>query len=96
MKHLFIVNPIAGGRHNDYRNTIDTIESLMADSGKDYEIYITSGVWDAVEKVKKESEQGSELRVYACGGDGTFNECVNGAAGFDNASVTVFPCGTGN
>ena len=96
MKHLFIVNPIAGGKRSDYRKTIDMIEGLMAAGGKDYEIYITSGVWDAVEKVKKEAEQGSELRVYACGGDGTFNECVNGAAGFDNASVTVFPCGTGN
>ncbi|MCE6983484.1 lipid kinase, partial [Pseudomonas frederiksbergensis] len=34
--------------------------------------------------------------VYACGGDGTLNECVNGAVGHDNVAVTHFPCGTGN
>ena len=36
------------------------------------------------------------MRIYACGGDGTLNEVVNGAAGFDNAAVTCVPKGTGN
>ena len=39
---------------------------------------------------------GEEVRLYACGGDGTLNEVVNGAAGFDNAAVTCVPKGTGN
>ena len=34
--------------------------------------------------------------MYACGGDGTLNECVNGAVGHANVAVTHFPCGTGN
>ena len=41
-------------------------------------------------------EQGEQLRIYACGGDGTLNEVVNGAAGFDNVAVTVFSGGSGN
>ena len=36
------------------------------------------------------------MRIYACGGDGTLNEAVNGAAGFANAAVTNVPKGTGN
>lgn len=36
------------------------------------------------------------MRLYACGGDGTLNEVVNGAVGFPNAAVTHFPCGSGN
>ena len=36
------------------------------------------------------------MRLYACGGDGTLNEVVNAAAGFDNAAVTNVPKGTGN
>ena len=36
------------------------------------------------------------MRIYACGGDGTFNECVCGAAGLDNVAVCPFPTGTGN
>ena len=36
------------------------------------------------------------MRIYACGGDGTLNEAVNGAAGYGNAAVTNVPTGTGN
>ena len=35
-------------------------------------------------------------RGYACGGDGTLNEVVNGAAEYPNAAVTCVPKGTGN
>ena len=41
-------------------------------------------------------DDGEPVRLYACGGDGTLNEVVNGAAGFDNAAVTCIPIGTGN
>ena len=33
----------------------------------------------------------SELRFYACGGDGTANEVANGILGFDNAAMTDGP-----
>ena len=36
------------------------------------------------------------MRLYACGGDGTLNEVVAGAAGYDNAAVTVYVGGSGN
>jgi YegS/Rv2252/BmrU family lipid kinase len=39
---------------------------------------------------------GEEVRIYACGGDGTLNEVAAGAAGFPNAAVTVFSGGSGN
>ena len=42
------------------------------------------------------AETGEELRIYACGGDGTLNEVVNGAAGFDNVAISVFSGGSGN
>jgi YegS/Rv2252/BmrU family lipid kinase len=96
MKHLFIVNPNAGGKHRDYTKTVKAVEEEMAKSGGEYEIYYTKAAWDAAEKVRLEAEKGGELRVYACGGDGTMNECVNGAAGYSNAAVAPFPCGTGN
>ncbi|MBQ9015883.1 MAG: diacylglycerol kinase family lipid kinase [Firmicutes bacterium] len=38
----------------------------------------------------------SSLRFYACGGDGTLNEVVNGAAGYDFAEIGCIPAGTGN
>ena len=35
-------------------------------------------------------------RFYACGGDGTANEIINGVYGFDGISVGIIPIGTGN
>ena len=35
-------------------------------------------------------------RFCPCGGDGTVNEVANGIIGYDNASMTVIPVGTGN
>ena len=96
MKHLFIINPIAGGRKHDPAKTEADIRILMGRREDDYEIYYTSAPKDATRAVKEAVNSGEELRIYACGGDGTLNECVTGAAGAANAAVAHYPCGTGN
>ncbi len=96
MKHLFIVNPVSGGKNHDYKYTVNQINAALEYTDYDYEIYVTKAPLDACEKIKAEAQNGKELSVYACGGDGTLNECVNGVAEFPNASVTHYPCGTGN
>ena len=96
MKHLFIINPVAGGKKNRCSQVEQEIRTLTADEALTYEIYYTTAPMDACDKVRREAAGGGELRVYACGGDGTLNECVNGAVGFPNTAVTHYPCGTGN
>ena len=96
MRHLFILNPVAGGKKSDKAAVRRSIEELMDSKGGSFEIYETVGVMDAAEKVRREAMKGDELRVYACGGDGTLSECAHGAAGFENCAVTHYPCGTGN
>lgn len=95
MKHLFIVNPTAGGRDKTEEVRARAEEAFRRRSDA-YEIYVTRAPLDAVDKIRSEAGTGEELRVYACGGDGTFNECVNGAALLDNVAVCPFPTGTGN
>ena len=52
---------------------------------------------DACQKIAVESESAADmLYVYACGGDGTLNECANGAAKRANTAITHYPIGTGN
>ena len=96
MKHLFIVNPVAGGKKNRYEETVSNINEVMAENDGEYEIYVTKGPLDACRKIKEEAETGKNIRVYSCGGDGTFNECISGAACRKNVAVTCYPCGTGN
>lgn len=95
MKHLFIVNPVAGGKDktDDIRRQV---EQAFRDREDSFEIYVTRSPMDAAEKIRLEAASGQQLRCYACGGDGTFNECVCGAAGLKNVAVAPFPTGTGN
>ena len=71
---------------------VDSIQALDLP----YEIVFTEGPGDARRAAREAAESGGEVRLYACGGDGTLNEVVNGAAGFDSAAVTNVPTGTGN
>ena len=95
MKHLFILNPVAGGGLRTGQVRTDIIKT-MTDRSDEWELYETRGIQDATRKVREAAASGEELRVYACGGDGTLNECVNGVAGNPHAAVTHFPAGTGN
>jgi len=96
MKHLFIINPIAGGKKNNPDETICTVEEFAKTLTDPYEIYVTKGRMDACDKIHEDAEINDSLRVYACGGDGTLNECANGAANRENVAITHYPCGTGN
>ena len=95
MKHLFIVNPTAGGK--DKSITVSrAVRAAFENRGGEYEVYITKAPMDAADKIRAEAAVHEHLRVYACGGDGTFNECVCGAALLDNVAVAPYPTGTGN
>ena len=95
MKHLFIINPAAGSRNQteDYRKKI---AAVCEATGIDYAIRVSGAPGRCCKIAREAAETGEEYRIYACGGDGTLNEVVNGAAGYDNVSVTVFSGGSGN
>ena len=95
MKHLFIVNPVAGGSDKT-AEVRARVQEAFRSREEPYEIYVTRGPMDAARKIREEAGSGEPLRVYACGGDGTFNECVCGAALRENVAVCPFPTGTGN
>lgn len=95
MKHLFIVNPTAGGKDSTSEVRAKVEEAFSTREGQ-YEIYVTRAPLDATEKIKSEASTGEHIRAYACGGDGTFNECISGAVGCENVAVAPFPTGTGN
>ena len=95
MKHLFIINPAAGSR-NRTQEYSDVIHKICRARKVDYEIRVSTAPGEAIRIAREAAEAGGEIRIYACGGDGTLNEVVAGAAGHDNAAVTVFSGGSGN
>ena len=96
VKHLFIVNGLAQKsrkKKKDFNALLAAIERLEGD----VEIRFTEPPERGAEELARAAaETGEPVRIYACGGDGTLSEVVNGAAGHDNAAVTNVPLGTGN
>jgi len=93
MKHLFIINPVAGkGKALEF---IPKIEKLFSSRKNDvYFIETTERPGHATELVRNYVSRDT-YRVYSLGGDGTLNEVLNGLAGSDS-SLAVIPTGSGN
>ncbi len=95
MKHILVVNPAAGPT-----NSLPRIRKQVEDLADRYDVsvYETKGHGDATTFVRNTVAEnpGEPMRFYACGGDGTLKEVVNGAVGAENASVSCYPCGSGN
>lgn len=96
MKHLFIINPVAGGNVNRVEETLREVEAFAETLQDPFEIYITKAPLDATQKIAQYPLEDGMLYVYACGGDGTLNECVNGAANRASIAITQYATGTGN
>ena len=95
MTHLFIINPAAGSRDRTKQYS-QRIQEVCSARGLDYQIHVSAAPGDCQRIAREAAQTGKELRLYACGGDGTLNEVAAGAAGFPNAAVTVFSGGSGN
>ena len=95
MKHLFIINPAAGSRDRT-RYYSDHIREVCLTKGVECNIEISAAPGDCTRIARKAAQSGEQYRIYACGGDGTLNEVVQGAAGYDNVAVTVLSGGSGN
>ena len=95
MEHVFIINPAAGSRDRTAVYT-EAIEEACGKRGLTYRIEVSQKPGDCTRIAREAAESGEEVRIYACGGDGTLNEVAAGAAGFDNAAITVFSGGSGN
>ena len=100
MKYCFILNPAAGKG-----TSIDTLEAQIDAACREkevtFEIYRTVGIGDAQDYVKRTVAQNATeaYRFYACGGDGTICEVMNGIMELDypeRVALGVIPIGTGN
>ena len=92
MKHLFILNPVAG--KGKTLKLLPTVKAYFAASREDFDIEITEYPGHATEIAADYSSK-QPCRIYSIGGDGTLNEVLNGMAG-SSSSLGVIPSGSGN
>ena len=91
-KLLFIVNPRAGKT----KSVAPLFEAAAIYSAAGYLISVHKTTYPG-EATELAESLGAAYDLVVChGGDGTLNEVLQGAAGYDNAAVGCVPCGSGN
>lgn len=94
MKHLFLINPAAGKKDSTAYCT-EQIKDLCRDL--DHQILVSEKPGDLTRFAREAAQTGEELRLYACGGDGTLNEVITGLLlGGHKTPLGYIPCGSTN
>lgn len=95
MEHLFIINP-AAGKYDKTEEYTKAIDAACGGKGLSYRIAVSGSPGDCTRIAREAAATGEDLHIYACGGDGTLNEIIAGAADYPNAAVTNYTGGSGN
>ena len=93
-KHVFIVNPLAGG----YVYAKDLRERLSKITDLEYFIFVSREEGGETELVRRVENffKGLYIRIYSCGGSGTFRNVISGITDFEHVEVAFYPCGMTN
>ena len=92
-KVLMIVNPRAGKM--TFKNSFYTVVKRLSDADLDVTVHFTTARGDATNEIVQKADE-TDL-VIACGGDGTYNECVSGILkSGKNLPIGYIPCGSTN
>ncbi len=97
MRHIFIINP-AAGKHENALNVVPEVEAFFAanpEFGTPI-IEYTTHRGHATALAAHYASSGEAVRLYACGGDGTLAEVLQGMHAYPNAELACIPCGSGN
>ena len=95
MQHIFIINPTAG-KVDASVALIPQIHAAASRAGLHPTIEVTRRAGQARALAAQYAAGGEEVYLYACGGDGTLNEILQGTVGRPNAAIGCVPCGSGN
>lgn len=94
MIHLFIVNPFAGSQ--SFGDKLR--KKLASKEGLNYFVFNTREMGTETEFVKQMLHffRDEKVRLYCCGGSGTFRNCVNGIEDPSATEVAFVSCGLTN
>ena len=101
MKLCFVINPNAG-KGDKVESLIESIKKTANDTGEDIDIFLSEGLEQTKEHIKKLADEcAEEIEFIACGGDGTICETILAVMALDEdkrrgVCVGAVPIGTGN
>ncbi len=95
MRHIFIINPVAG--NGNVQDKLEkTIHEKLKNQEIDYQVYTSTSKGDASIFIENKCKENVNTVFYACGGDGTLHELINVAYKYDHVSIGIIPMGSGN
>jgi YegS/Rv2252/BmrU family lipid kinase len=93
-KAAFLYNPLSGSRQEQRKHVVRSAADVVRAAGVEVVMEATRGAKEAAGQAREAIADGCDT-VFACGGDGTIHDILQGIVGSD-AVLAVIPLGTGN
>ncbi|MGA8490015.1 MAG: diacylglycerol kinase family protein [Terriglobales bacterium] len=93
-KAMLLYNPLSGRSLEHRLADVETALSVLRSAGVEASAAPTRAASDATEQTKQAIAEGCDA-VFACGGDGTVHDVLQGLVG-TNVSLAIIPLGTAN
>lgn len=90
-----IFNPSAGSGDRSRLATLERAANVLLNRGVEAEIIATHGPGTAGVQAADAASRAADL-IFACGGDGTLHEVIQGLAHHPSATVGILPLGSAN
>jgi diacylglycerol kinase (ATP) len=92
-KAALLYNPVSGGGRRR-RGVLEEALACLRSGGVEAEVILTQSSVDAAEQARRSVAAGCDT-IFACGGDGTIHDLIQGMAGSE-AALAILPMGTAN
>jgi YegS/Rv2252/BmrU family lipid kinase len=89
-----VYNPRSGSSRGNRLADLEASQCILEASGVQATLITTRSAADAIEQTRRAISEGCDT-VFACGGDGTINDVLQGMVG-SRAALGVIPLGTAN
>jgi diacylglycerol kinase (ATP) len=93
-KAALLYNPLSGRRRGRRLQDVEIALGVLRDAGVEVSVAATRSAKDATEQTRQAVAEGCEA-VFACGGDGTVHDVLQGLVG-TSIALGIIPLGTGN
>jgi YegS/Rv2252/BmrU family lipid kinase len=93
-KAILLYNPLSGNRHERRIADVEIAANVLRGGGIETVMTATRSPGEAAEQAREAIANGCDV-VFACGGDGTIHDVLQGVVGTD-AVLGVIPLGTAN